>query len=81
MPVQAMDQCLNGWFLQMTQHGGGLSRFLAKDHHVGVDQAESVNDNFSFDTLDGIHHTSASGSATPELNFYFIFINLRLRLK
>lgn len=38
----------------MTEIGGGLPRFLAHHEGLRVYQPERVDDNFSFDGLDGI---------------------------
>ncbi len=39
---------LNGWFLQVPQIGGGLSRLLTKCLHPRVSQPESINNHLTY---------------------------------
>ena len=52
--IQAVDQRLDGWFVEMTEIGGCLSRFLAHHECLRVYEAEGIDDDFAFDGLDGI---------------------------
>ena len=54
MSVQAVNQTLNARFVDMSDIGRRLARFLAEDDRVGVDQSECVDDDFAFDGLDGV---------------------------
>ena len=47
---------LNGGLVEVAEVGGGLAGLLAEHHGLGVDQAEGINDHFSFHTLDRIYH-------------------------
>lgn len=53
-----MDKGLNRRFVEMTQVGCGLARFLAHDNSLWCDESECVNDDFTLDGLDGIDHDS-----------------------
>ena len=55
LPVETVDESLDAWFVEMTQHWGCLSRLLTQHHHVGVDQSEGVDDDLPLDALDGVH--------------------------
>ena len=48
--IQTVYQSLNRGSLQMTQIRSCLSWLLAQNHHVGVDQAESINDHLAYYT-------------------------------
>lgn len=54
--VQAVNQCLNAGFVEVSNVAGGLARFLTQHHGFGGDESESVNDNFSFHRLNWINH-------------------------
>lgn len=47
--VQAMDQCLDAWLVQVTDIGGCLARFVAHCCGLGIDQTESINDDLALD--------------------------------
>lgn len=52
--VQAVDEGLNGRFVQVAQVGGGLAGFLPKHEGLRVDEAEGIDDDFAFDGLNGV---------------------------
>lgn len=54
--VESVNKGLDRGFVKMPQVGGRLPRLLAKHERLGVDKAESVNDDLSLDRLDGIDH-------------------------
>ena len=54
MPVQSMDESLDGRLVDVPDVRCGLARFLAHDDAVRVDEAEGVDDYFAFDGLDGV---------------------------
>ena len=54
MPVQAVDERLDGWFVQMPEIRGRLPRLLAQHECLRVDEAEGVDDDFALDGLDGV---------------------------
>lgn len=54
MPIQAMNQTLNARLVDVSDVRCRLTWFLAENNGMGVDQAESVDDDFAFDRLDGI---------------------------
>lgn len=54
MSIQSVNQCLDGWFVQMTNVAGGLSGFLSEHHELRVDEAEAIDDYFALDGLDGV---------------------------
>lgn len=56
MSVKTVDEGLDGWLVEMTKIGCGLTWFLAQHHLLWVDESECVNNNLSFHTLYGIHH-------------------------
>jgi len=41
-------------YLRIRNTGTDENWYLAKDHHVGVDEAEGVDDDLALDRLDGI---------------------------
>ena len=49
-----MDQTLNARFVDVSDIRCGLSRFLAEDDRVRVDESECVDDDLAFDGLDGV---------------------------
>ena len=53
--VEAMKECLDIRFLDMSNVGGGLAGFLPSDDCVVRDEAECVNDDLSLDTLNWIN--------------------------
>lgn len=54
MPVQAVDEGLDGRFVEVTEIAGTLAGLLAKHQGLGVDQSERVDDDLALDGLDGI---------------------------
>jgi len=40
----------------MADIGSGLSWFLIEDHELRVDEAEGINDDLPFNTLNGVDH-------------------------
>mmetsp|Transcript_40664 Transcript_40664/g.68091 ORF Transcript_40664/g.68091 Transcript_40664/m.68091 type:complete len:296 (-) Transcript_40664:132-1019(-) len=52
--IETMDERLNGWFVQVTQVGGSLARFVPKHHRLRVNQPERVDHHLALHTLDGI---------------------------
>ena len=56
MSVEAVNERLDGRLLQVAQIRGRLARLVAKDHRVGVDETEGVDDDFTFHTLNGIDY-------------------------
>jgi hypothetical protein len=54
MSVQAVNQSLDTWFIQMTNVTCRLTRFLTGHEGLRVDRSESVNDDFTTDGLDGV---------------------------
>ena len=45
--VEAMDQCLDGGLLEMSEHRGCLAGLLAQHHQVWVDKSECINHHFA----------------------------------
>lgn len=54
MPVQTMYEGLYARFVQVAQVTRRLARFLAEHERLRVDKAESIDDDFAFDGLDGV---------------------------
>ena len=54
VPVESMNQGLDGRFVQMSDVAGRLAGFLAEHHELGVDEAEAIDDDLALDGLDGI---------------------------
>lgn len=52
--IQAVDEGLNGWFVEMTKIGSCLSRFLTHHECLRVYEAEGIDDDFAFDGLNGV---------------------------
>lgn len=62
MPVKAVDEGLDGGFVDVTDVGCRLSRFLTHYDAVGVDETERVDYDLALDGLDGVyHHCDGSG--------------------
>lgn len=53
--VQAVDERLDGRFVQVPKVGGGLAGFLAHHEGLRVDETEGVDDDFAFNGLDRVH--------------------------
>lgn len=53
--VQAVDKRLNRWLVEVTDVGGGLAGLVAHHKSLGVDEAESIDDDFALDGLDGVN--------------------------
>ena len=54
MAVEAVDEGLDGGFVEVAEVGGRLARLLAHHQHLRVDEAEGVDDDFALDGLDGV---------------------------
>lgn len=54
MPVQAMDERLNGGLVDVSDVGRRLAGFLSGEKHVRIDKTEGVDDDFSLDGLDRV---------------------------
>lgn len=54
MAIQAVDEGLNGGFVEVTEIGCALTGLLAQYEGLRVYEAEGVDDDFSFDGLDGV---------------------------
>mmetsp|Transcript_120 Transcript_120/g.157 ORF Transcript_120/g.157 Transcript_120/m.157 type:complete len:260 (+) Transcript_120:259-1038(+) len=52
--VESMNECLDGWFVDMSHVAGGLPGFLSKHHELWIDEPETVDDDLSLDGLYGI---------------------------
>ena len=46
VPVEAMDEGLNGGFVNATDIGGSLSGLVSHNNAVWVDKSEGINNNF-----------------------------------
>lgn len=55
MPVEAVDERLDGGFVQVAQVGGRLPRLLAVDQRLWVYKAEGIDDDFALDGLNGVN--------------------------
>lgn len=53
--VQAVDQSLNRWLIQVTQVRCCLPGFLAHDDGLGLNQSEGVDNNLALHGLDGVN--------------------------
>ena len=38
MPIQPMNQCLDGWLVQVAKVGGRLARLLSEHHGLRIDE-------------------------------------------
>jgi len=56
MPIESMNECLNGRLVQMPDVGRRLPRFLSQHHRLGRNEAEGVDDYFPLDALDWVDH-------------------------
>mmetsp|Transcript_27721 Transcript_27721/g.65035 ORF Transcript_27721/g.65035 Transcript_27721/m.65035 type:complete len:332 (+) Transcript_27721:223-1218(+) len=56
VPVEAVDEGLDGGAVEMADVGGRLARLLAEHHELRVDEAEAVDDDLAPDGLDGIDY-------------------------
>jgi hypothetical protein len=54
MSVEAVDEGLDRWFVDVPDVRGRLTWFLAENDRVGVDETESVDDHLAFDGLNGV---------------------------
>lgn len=54
-PVQSVDECLDGWLVDMSNIRGGLAWLIAQNHTVRVDQPERVDDNLALDGLNRVN--------------------------
>lgn len=62
VPVQPVDERLDGGFVDVPNIGGGLARLAACDDGLGVDEAEGVDDDFAFDGLDRVDYDGYAAS-------------------
>mmetsp|Transcript_9898 Transcript_9898/g.15865 ORF Transcript_9898/g.15865 Transcript_9898/m.15865 type:complete len:221 (+) Transcript_9898:722-1384(+) len=62
MTIESMNKCLNRRLLKMSNVARGLTRFLSQHHKLRIDQTEAVNDDLSFDGLDGVHNQGDSSA-------------------
>lgn len=53
-----MDESLDRRFIEMSQVRCTLARLLSKHEGLWVDEAESINDDLSFNGLDRVDHNS-----------------------
>lgn len=51
-----MDECLYRGFIDVADVRSRLSGLATGNNGVGVDETESVDNNFSFDRLDGVNY-------------------------
>ena len=56
MSVEAVDERLNGRFVQVTQVRCALTWLLSKHERLWVDESEGINDNLALDGLDGVNN-------------------------
>ena len=54
--IEAMNECLNGGFVEMPNGGSGLPRFLPQHHELRINETKTVNHDLSLHGLNGIHH-------------------------
>lgn len=54
VPVQAVNQGLDGRFVEVAKVGRRLPRFLAQHERLWVDEAKGVDDDLALDGLDGV---------------------------
>jgi hypothetical protein len=54
MPVQTVNEGLDGWLVQVTDVASCLTRLLASHKGLRIDRPESVNDHFASDGLDRV---------------------------
>jgi hypothetical protein len=54
MTIEAVDEGLDGRFVEVAEVRSRLPRFLAHHERLRVYEAESVDDDFAFDGLDGV---------------------------
>mmetsp|Transcript_687 Transcript_687/g.1083 ORF Transcript_687/g.1083 Transcript_687/m.1083 type:complete len:265 (+) Transcript_687:399-1193(+) len=52
--IKSMNECLNGWFIEMSNIRSSLPGRLTKHHELRVDKPKAVNDDLSLDGLNGI---------------------------
>lgn len=55
MSIEAVDESLDGRFVQMSQVGCALTRFLTKHKRLWVDKSEGIDDYFALDRLNRIN--------------------------
>ena len=58
VPVEAMDEGLNGGFVNVTDIGGSLSGLVSHNNAVWVDKSERIDNDFAFvfDRLDRVNY-------------------------
>ena len=55
MSVETVDERLDGGFVQVTQIGCALPRFLAQHERLWIDKSEGINHNLAFHGLDRVN--------------------------
>lgn len=55
MPIEAMDERLNGRFVDMPDVRRRLAGFLTGEKHVWIDKTEGIDDDFALDGLDWVY--------------------------
>ena len=56
--IQAVNEGLYRWLIDMTDIRGRLPRLSSGNDSVGIDEAEGINDYLAFHRLDGINYDS-----------------------
>lgn len=60
MSVKAVNKRLDRRFVEMSQIGCTLARFLAEHERLWVDETESINDDFALNGLNRINNNGNS---------------------
>ena len=76
MSVEAVNKGLYGGLVDVADVRSGLPSLTACDESMGVDKAESINDNLSLHTLNGVNH---NGDRTRVQGFEGLGSNLSSR--
>lgn len=65
--VEAVDESLDRWLVEVAQVGGGLAGLLSEHEGLWVDEAEGIDDDLALDGLDGVDdHGDGAGSELLE---------------
>lgn len=56
MSVEAVDEGLDGRFVDVADVGGSLTRLIASNNGLRLDEPEGVDDNLSFHRLNRVDH-------------------------
>jgi hypothetical protein len=56
MSVEAVNKGLYRWLVDVADVRSGLPSLTACNESMGVDKTESINDNLSLHTLNGVNH-------------------------